>query len=118
MLIANVQNTYAMVVGVVLLLVGLIGFVNNPILGLFGVNMLQNVLHLVGGALGVWLGMKGNAKAFNMWFGVVAGVVGILGFVPGVADLLTSLLNINAQISVLHVVLGVVSLGVVYGLKK
>lgn len=118
MYIANVQNTYAMVVGVVLLLVGLLGFVSNPILGLFGVNMLQNVLHLVGGALGLWLGMKGNAKAFNMWFGVVALAAGVLGFVPGVSDMLVSLLNVNAQISVLHVVLGVVSLGVVYGLKK
>ena len=107
-----------MVIGVVLLLVGLIGFVNNPILGLFGVNALQNILHLVGGALGVWLGMKGTVKAFNMWFGVIALVVGVLGFIPGIADFLTSLLNINAQISVLHVVLGVVSLGVVYGLKK
>lgn len=118
MYIADVQKTYATVVGVVLLLVGLLGFVQNPILGLFGVNMLQNVLHLVGGALGLWLGMKGNAKTFNMWFGIVALVVGVLGFVPGVAGLLTSLLNINTEISVLHIVLGVVSLGVVYGLKQ
>ena len=107
-----------MVIGVVLLLVGLIGFVNNPILGLLGVNALQNVLHLVVGALGVWLAMKGNVKPYNQWLGIGALVVGVLGLIPGVTDILASIFGINMAISVLHILIGVVSLGVVYGLKK
>ena len=46
--IADVQKTYAMVIGAVLVLLGLVGFVNAPILGIFGVNIAQDVLHLVG----------------------------------------------------------------------
>ena len=118
MYIADIGKTYAMVIGAVLLLVGLIGFVSNPIFGVFGVNALQNVLHLVGGALGVWFGMKGSAKAYNQWLGIVAGVVGVLGFIPGASDALASVFGINTAISGLHIVIAVVSLGIVYGLKK
>ncbi|MBI3035001.1 DUF4383 domain-containing protein [Candidatus Woesearchaeota archaeon] len=107
-----------MVIGAVLVLLGLVGFVNNPILGLFGVNAAQNILHLVGGGLGIWLATKGSGKAFNMWAGVVALVVGVLGLVPGVSGLLASIFGINAAISYLHIAVGIVSLGVAYGVKE
>lgn len=109
-----------MVIGAVLFLVGIIGFVNDPIFGIFGVNAAQNVLHLIGGAIGVWFGMKSasGAKAYNMWLGVIAGVVGILGFIPGISGVLADIFDINTEISVLHIIIGAVSLGVVYGLKK
>ena len=119
--IADVQKTYAMVIGAVLVLLGLVGFVNKPILGLFGVNAAQNVLHLVGGALGLWLATKGSGKAFNMWTGIIALVVGVLWFIPaigGAGGLLDSIFAINANISYLHVAVGVVSLGVAYGVKQ
>ena len=110
-----------MVIGVVLVLLGLVGFVNNPILGIFGVNVAQDVLHLVCGGLILWLAMKGSAKPTNMWSGIIALVVGILWFVPGTggdSGLLNSIFGINAAISYLHVAVGVVSLGVAYGVKE
>src|SRR3989344_6245315 len=106
-----------MVFGAVLVLLGLVGFVSAPVLGIFGVNTAQNVLHLVGGALGLWLASKGSGKAFNQWLGYIALVVGILGFVPVVKDLLASIFAINTAISVLHVAVGVVSLAVAYAVK-
>jgi len=115
--IADIQKIFAMVFGAVLVLLGLVGFVSKPILGLFGVNLAQNVLHLVGGALGLWLASKGSGKAFNQWLGYIALVVGILGFVPVVKDLLASIFAINTAISVLHVAVGVVSLAVAYAVK-
>lgn len=116
--IADVQKTYAIVIGAVLFLVGIIGFFNNPIFGLFGVNAAQNVLHLVGGAAIYWFGSKGSAKQTNMWLGIISAVVGVLGFVPGASALLTSVFGINAAISGLHIAIGAVSLGVAYGVKK
>ena len=117
--IADVQKTYAMVIGVVLLLLGLVGFVNNPILGIFGVNIYQDLLHLVGGALILWLAMKGSAKSTNMWVGIIALVVGILWFAEGLdGGLLNLIFGINAAISYLHIAVGVVSLGVAYGVKE
>ena len=117
--IADVQKTYAMVIGAVLVLLGLVGFVNYPILGLFGVNVAQDILHLAGGALIIWLAMKGSAKPTNMWVGIVALVVGILWFAEGIdGGLLGLIFGINAAISYLHIAVGVVSLGVAYGVKE
>jgi len=117
--IADVQKTYAMVIGAVLVLLGLVGFVQAPVLGIFGVNIWQNLLHLVGGALILWLAMKGSAKPTNMWTGIVALVVGILWFAEGLdGDLLNTIFGINAAISYLHIAVGVVSLGVTYGVKE
>lgn len=120
--IADIQKTYAMVLGAVLVLVGILGFVPGIgaplLLGIFGVNMAQNILHLVGGALGLWLGNKGSGKAYNMWTGIIAAVVAVLGFIPGTSTLLANIFNINAAISVLHAAIAVVSLGVAYGVKE
>lgn len=116
--IAEIQKTYAMVIGAVLVLLGLIGFVNAPILDIFGVNAAQNVLHLVGGALMLWFGYKGSSKTANMVLGVVAAVVGVLGLVPGAKDLLTNIFAINPAITYLHLAVAVVSLAVVYMVKE
>ena len=117
--IADVQKTYAMVIGAVLVLLGLVGFVNYPILGLFGVNVAQDILHLAGGALIIWLAMKGSAKPTNMWVGIVALGVGILWFAEGIdGGLLSLIFGINTAISYLHIAVGVVSLGVAYGVKE
>ena len=108
-----------MVIGVVLILLGLVGYFNNPILGIFGVNIAQDILHLVGGALILWLAMKGSAKPTNMWTGIIALVVGILWFAEGLdGGLLNSIFGINAAISYLHIAVGVVSLAVAFAVKE
>ena len=113
LIIAETQKMYAMVVGAVLLLVGLLGFfMGSSVLG-FGVNTLHNVIHLVSGALALWLASKGMAKMFNKWFGVVYLLVAVLGFF----GLLATLLNVNAADNYLHLALGVISLGVAFGVK-
>ena len=116
--IADVQKTYATVLGAVLVLLGIWGFAQKPVLGLFGVNPAQNVLHLVGGAVILWFGMKGSAKTTNMWLGIIALVVGVLGLIPGAKDLLANIFAINAAITYLHLAVGIVSLVVAYGVKE
>lgn len=113
--IGSVQKTYAMVIGIVLLLIGVIGLFTDTILW-FGVNVLQSILHIVGGGLGVWLATKNRPKGFNMWLGWIAVVVALLGWIaPG---FMASLLNINAATTWLHALIAVVSLIVAYGTKE
>ena len=103
-----------MVIGAVLVLVGLIGFFNAPIFGLFGVNAAQNILHIVGGGLMLWLA----GKMANTVLGYVSAVVAVLGFIPGASDLLASIFAINTAITVLHLLIAIVSLGVAYAVKE
>jgi hypothetical protein len=118
---ASTQKTFALILGIVLLLVGIAGFFDNPLIGeggYFGSNATQNVLHIIAGLIGVWVGTKGAGPGYNMSLGWIGVVLGVLGFVPTVKELLADFLMINAQISVLHVVLGIIALAVYYGTDK
>ena len=119
---ANTQKTYALILGIVLLIVGIWGFFlpggTGEILKLFGVNYLQSGLHVIAGIFGIYAGTKGEGKGYNSIIGWIALIVGILGLIPGVKETLMNFLSINMEISVLHIVIGIVSLGVYYMAKK
>ncbi len=102
------QKLWAQIIGVVLLLVGILGFFMNPLFG-FQVNTLHNVVHLVTGAIFAWAGFSKGAptKATNKWLGVVYILVGIVGFFN--ISAINSLLAINSADNWLHIVIGVVS---------
>lgn len=103
-------KSIVMVVSVILVLVGLLGFVNNPVIGLFPVNALHNVVHLVSGILGIVFAMKGegSAKGFAKIFGIVYLLVAILGFIA--PTFMEDLLMVEMYDNILHLVLGVVFL--------
>jgi hypothetical protein len=108
---------FALVFGVVYALVGILGFVNDPILGIFEVNALHNIVHLAVGA--VWIFASNNvdtAKTVNLTFGVVYLLLALLGFVAG--DFMEDLLDIGSENqaladNLLHLATGI--LGVYFG---
>ena len=92
------QRTFALVLGIVLLLVGILGFIRNPLVGedsFFGTNAVQDVLHLIAGFVGIYAGTKGTGKGYNLTIGWIGLALGILGFIPGVDGVLATNLNIN-----------------------
>ena len=103
----------ATVIGIVFLAVGILGFIPNPIVsptGMFAVNTLHNVVHLVSGAVllgGVYTSL-GSGLALKI-VGVVSGAVAILGLVVG-PGMLLGLIHVNAADNWLHVVLAIVIL--------
>lgn len=113
----NLNRIIAMIFGYVFLAVGLLGFVMNPTLILFGVNALHNVVHLASGAVllaGAYLAGGKNARTVNMTFGAVYLLVAILGFVaPGLtATLLESDSDAFAYAdAILHAILGIALVG-------
>lgn len=101
--------------GVVFVVLGIWGFVSEPILGLFPVNALHNVVHLVSGILTLWAVSKGMDATilFSKVFGVVYGLVAVLGFVAPM--LMADLLAVDMADNILHVVLAVVFLAIGFG---
>lgn len=107
---------FAIVFGAVYVLTGILGFVlPSPILGIFGVNVLHNVVHLavgglwLGAAFGGILGAESPRKASQL-IGVVYLLVAILGFV--LPDLMSQLLVINMADNFLHIGTAVLALSV------
>jgi len=109
--------------GIVLVAAGLVGFVpDNPIASsdpsaLFVVNAAHNVVHLITGALALWIGLGlrgrdlGNA---TIGFGVLYLVVAVLLIVDPTMFGLLSDAPANTGDAVLHVALAIVSLALGY----
>ncbi len=66
------QKAFALILGIVLLLVGILGFISaNGIVGegaFFGSNTPQNILHLIAGAFGVYAGTKGKGQGYIIFY--------------------------------------------------
>ena len=104
-------RTYAKVVGVVVLLVGVVGLImGDPEGGLLGFNIdiTEDIVHLASGGLLAYVGFSGaeaQTRSVVMAVGVVYLLVGILGFVlPELFGLLPT--DLDVQDNILHLVLG------------
>ena len=108
-------KTIGLVLGVVFLAVGLLGMlVANPLVGpgaLFETNTLHDLVHLATGLLFVLVALfaESSMAMFMKIFGVVYLLVAVLGFLSG--GMILGLIAANTADHLLHVVLGVVILG-------
>ena len=117
----------ALIFGIVFVLVGLVGLITpggmqmgaDPapahILGMFGVNLLHNIVHLLVGVWGIvasrsWAG----AKSFLQIGGVVYIVLAVLGFFLPTTF---GLIPIGGNDIYLHAVLGVIMAGLGFTAK-
>jgi hypothetical protein len=110
---------YATVVGAVLTILGIIGFFYSAsfgspgtvddIFGIFAVNGWHNVLHLATGLVG--LAAAGYAaRTYALAVGLLYLVVAIWGFIIGSGDAILSIVPVNAEDNVLHLLLGLTGL--------
>jgi hypothetical protein len=121
-------KTIATLLGIGFLLVGLLGFIAPDLLG-FHLSMAHTVIHLVSGAIALYLGLKGTlaqARLFCIVFGAVYALLGVVGFLlgsqgsptgghPGPADarlfkLLPGTLELGTTDHIVHILLGVIFL--------
>ncbi|MDX6679940.1 MAG: hypothetical protein QOE31_3992 [Solirubrobacteraceae bacterium] len=120
----TLAQVYAMALGGVLVLVGLVGFLVEPSFGvgdsaqrgtliLFDINGWHNVVHLLSGIVGLAMaGTAARARLFSIGYGVVYVLVTILGFVVGDGGLLLSIIPINTADNLLHLVIALTGIGV------
>lgn len=109
-------KTLAIVFGIVFVLVGLLGFVPNPIVGANGIfvtNTLHDLVHLLFGIILLLVAFMAPMKS-ALWLkilGIVYLLLAVIGFVlvPSGGPLL-GLVDTNMADHWLHVVLGVVLL--------
>jgi hypothetical protein len=114
-------RTAAFVLGVVFLIVGVLGFIPNPIVGpnaIFVTNAMHNYVHLISGIfllLGVYTALTPGLALKIL--GVVYAIVAVLGFVmlKG-ADGVMFGIAMNMMDHWLHVVLAIVILAAGFGL--
>jgi hypothetical protein len=120
----TLAQIYAMALGGVLVLVGIVGFFVEPSFGvgdsaqrgtliLFDINGWHNVVHLLSGIVGLAMaGSAAKARLFSIGYGVVYVLVTILGFIVGDGGLLLSIIPINTADNLLHLVIAVTGIAI------
>jgi Domain of unknown function (DUF4383) len=121
-------KTLAVIFGVVFVLVGILGFIPNPIIysdgAIFLANGLHSAVHFLVGVILLIAAAKGES-ASSLWlkiFGVVYLLLAIIGFIQIGSDSMANLLGVvyNGADNWLHLVLGIVllALGLMGGKSK
>ena len=117
---------YALALGVVLVLVGILGFfvdsgfdtgsnVQGSNLIAFEVNGIHNLVHLASGLVGLALaGKNSTARLFAFGFGAVYALVAIIGLIDG--ETVLGLIPVNGADNVLH--LAIAATGILAGIAS
>jgi len=117
------SKSVALYLGIVFLILGVAGFVpalspGGKVLGLFLVDPLHNVVHLLTGALAIFAS-KSNESATRLYFkvfGVVYALVTVLGFLTGTG--LFGLLPVNIFDNLFHLIIAAAFLYYGFGAKN
>ena len=106
----------AIVFGVVFVLIGILGFVpgittsDGLLLGIFNVNAVHNIVHLLSGIVALAAASsEKNSKMYFQIFGVVYALVAVLGFYYQGNEIL-GLVASNMYDTYLHVLIALVAL--------
>jgi Domain of unknown function (DUF4383) len=115
---------YAGVVGAVLVVAGIVGFfynaeftsdesVRDAVFGILDVNGWHNVVHILTGVLGLLAFAAGAyaARSYALALGVVYLIVAAWGFMVGDGDSILSIVPVNTEDNILHLLLGVAGVG-------
>lgn len=108
----------AWILGIVLAAVGLLGFFMDPILGIFEVDTLHNIIHIASGLAGIIAASMGIAAArmYLVIFGLVYAIVTVVGFMQG--NTVLNLIEVNQADNFLHLAIAAVCLVVGFSGNK
>jgi uncharacterized protein (UPF0333 family) len=116
-------QTYALVVGGVLLVAGIIGFfyeskftddksVRDAVFGILDVNGWHNLVHAASGALGLAMARAADsARTYALLLGIVYLVVTVWGFAVGDGDSILSIIPVNTEDNILHLLISLAGFG-------
>jgi hypothetical protein len=115
---------YAGVVGAALVLIGIVGFfynasftsdesVRDAVFGVFDVNGWHNAVHILTGVLGLLAFSAGAhaARTYAMVVGLLYVAVALWGFMVGSGDSILSIVPVNTEVNILHLLLGMAGVG-------
>ncbi len=101
----------ALVIGIVFVLVAILGFIPNGIVGegaTFETNTLHDIIHLIFGIILIGVSVKAAEKSATALkvTGIIYLILAIVGFIQG--DTVLGIIPVNGADNWLHLVLGIV----------
>jgi hypothetical protein len=109
-------QTYALVIGLALVALGIVGFFYSStfgkpgevddVFGVFAVNGWHDLLHLLSGLLLLAAARSyGASRSYAIAFGALYGALAIWGFVIGSGESILGIVPVNSEDNVLHLVI-------------
>jgi Domain of unknown function (DUF4383) len=118
---------YASLIGAFLVVAGIVGFFYSAsfgtpgevddALGIFAVNAWANVLHVLTGAIGLWVAGYA-ARQYALWNGLLYLAIAVWGFVLGAGDSILGFLPVDSADDFLNLAIGVFGLGAAFGTPR
>jgi Domain of unknown function (DUF4383) len=110
---------YALIFGAVLTIAGIVGFfynsdftsnksVHDAVFGILAVNGWHNLVHILSGVLGLIVASSyTSSRIYALGLGAIYIVVAIWGFIIGGGDSILSIIPVNTEDNILHLLIGV-----------
>ena len=92
----NLQNIWAGIIGIIFLAIGVVGLVPET----FPIAPIHDWIHIISGLILLGAVWKGLARQVNLWFGIIYGAIGVLGFF-GLMDFI----GVDLAINVYHLII-------------
>jgi hypothetical protein len=118
---------YASLAGAALVVFGIVGFFYSSsfgspgevdeVFGVFAVNGWANVLHILSGALGLFVAGYAS-RWYSLWLGAIYVVLAFWGFALGSGEAILGFLPVDAGIDLLHLVLGALGVAAALGTPR
>ncbi len=113
-LTAYMAKTLAFIFGIILILLGLLGFVNNPLIGagaLFATDAMFSVIFIILGALLIIVALRSGGNS-ALWLKIVGAILFLLGFigaftVPSAGGTVLGIAYANGATNWLNLVAGI-----------
>ncbi len=112
-------QSFTYLLGAIFIVVGALGFVlPSPLLGLFEVDAVHNIIHLLSGALALAAASAGvqMARMYLMVFGLVYAIVTVVGMSMG-GDIL-GIFHVNMFDNYLHAGISALCLGMAFNMTS
>ncbi len=118
---------YASLVGATLVVLGIVGFFYSSsfgspgevdeVFGVIAVNGWANVLHVLAGALGLFVAGYAS-RWYSLWLGALYVVLAFWGFALGPGEAILGFLPVNTGVNLLHLVLGALGVAAALGTPR
>lgn len=114
----GISGIFAIIIGAFLLIEGIWGETSDVVFGVLTTNRIHATIHILLGIVGIYTGLKGGSRGFLIFLGILLAAVGALWFVPGVNELIVSILNVNQTVAVFNIIVGIASLIIAFASNR
>ncbi|MDP6387795.1 MAG: hypothetical protein QGG63_00735 [Candidatus Pacebacteria bacterium] len=96
------------IVGIIVALVGILGFFSDPVIGILATNAVQSVVYIILGLLLIMSVKKGQTMLAKI-VGIILAAIGILGFILS-GDMIFGILQSTTAVDLFNLIAGILVL--------